>query len=168
MSYHAAVTDGNEKGQAYMREVCLVLGRWAGGAFRPRPTIIAPSEGWAVKGDVQHAADVRFPFAVECKKIEGWDFDGLFEAPKWPVWKWWAQCAEQARTSKNTHPLLIFSRNRRKNYVLARASTLEWLKLRPVNGPLVGVNTPDGERLSLCLLDDLVSCPIPKSSRALG
>lgn len=146
-----------------MREVCLVLGRWAGGAFRPRPTIVSPSEGWMLKGDVQHVAGVRFPFVVECKKIEGWDLDGLFEAPKWPVWRWWGQCSEQARTAEKAHPLLIFSRNRRKNYVLTRAKTLEWLKLQPACGPVVTLRTPDGEVLGLCLLDDLVARPIPRS-----
>lgn len=146
-----------------MRDICGHLSRWAGGSFRPRPTIVAPSEGWQVKGDVQHAPGLRFPFSVECKKIEGWELDGLYEAPRWVVWKWWKQCVEQAATTKNARPLLIFSRNRRKNYVLTTEATLEWLKLQPARGPRVTVLTPDGGRLGLCLLDDLVKCPIPKS-----
>lgn len=145
-----------------MREVCASLERWTGGRFRPRPTIVEPSEGWQVKGDVQHAPGLWFPFSIECKKVEKWELDGLFEAPHWPVWTWWRQCESQALASENERPLLIFSRNRRKSYVLTEAATLDWLKLRPKHGPRVQMWTPRGVSLGLCLLDDLVHCTIPK------
>lgn len=157
------MTDGNRKGQEYMRKVCGILARWAGGTFRPRPTFVEPSEGWKVKGDVQHDPKVRFPFTVECKKVEGWSLDGLVGSTKWPVWAWWLQCTRQAESARNTHPLLIFSRNGWKNYVLANAETLEWLRVEPIDGPIVTVARPSSPPVALCLLDDVVRKSIPRS-----
>lgn len=157
------MTDGNEKGARFTRDVCKKLERWAGTRFKPRPTIVEPIDGWVVKGDVACDARARFPFSVECKCIEGWSLDGLFEQPKWPVWAWWDQCIRQADARESVHPLLIFSRARRKTYVLTRRSTVEWLKLQPAYGPIVHVNAPERGRLALVLLDDLVRAKIPKS-----
>lgn len=158
--------DGREKGQSYMREVCRKLERWAGCRFVPRPTVVAPLDGWAVKGDVAHDASVDFPFVVEIKKIEGWELDGAFESPKWPVWKWWEQCLSQAASRESAHPLLIFSRNRRKSYVLTRWHTVEWLKPKPEYGPIVTLRTTADSTLGILLLDDLVGTSIPRRRRS--
>jgi hypothetical protein len=157
------MTNGNEKGARFTRDVCKKLERWAGTGFKPRPTIVEPIDGWAVKGDVACNASARFPFSVECKCIEGWELDGLYEQRKWPVWGWWEQCVRQADAGKSIHPLLIFSRNRRKTYVLARQRTVEWLKPQPEYGPIVNVSTPERGRLAFLLLDDLVRTRIPRS-----
>lgn len=153
--------DGRRKGQAYMRAIAEAFAAWLGGTWRPRPTIAEPMEGWAVKGDLaSHGVRVQ-PFVIEIKKIEGWVLDGLYDAPKWPVWSWWAQCKEQAASTGGI-PLLIFSRNRRRDYILAPMEVLEWLRVKPVHGPVSHVRTCD-ESLGLCLLDDLVATRPPKS-----
>jgi len=145
-----------------MRAVCPHLERWAGCRFKPRPTIVEPLDGWDVKGDLACASTANFPFSVECKKVEGWELTGLFESQKWPVWAWWEQCTAQARASKSRHPLLIFSANGRKNYVLVRRATFAWLKPQPAYGPIAHVQHPRREALVLLLLDDLVRTTIPR------
>jgi len=104
-----------------------------------------------------------------CKKIEGdkgcREMERMFEQPKYPLWAWWDQCVAQAETWENAHPLLIFSRNRRKTYVLIRAKTLEWLQPKPQKGPILTMTRPSGEVLGMLLLDDLVQTMLRKSPR---
>jgi hypothetical protein len=136
--------------------------------MRPKSTVVAPMEGWARKGDLDvnptYADD--WPFAVECKKVEGdkgWrELERMFEQPKYPLWEWWEQCVAQAVTWENAHPLLLFSRNRRKTYALVRYETIEWLQPVAQKGPLVRVARPTGEALGLLLLDDLVAAQKPR------
>jgi hypothetical protein len=173
------MTDGRRKGQTFMLEQCRVLAHWWFGTplslhytmlpLRPKSTVVAPMEGWARKGDLdvhpQHATD--WPFAVECKNDERWEgLERLWESPKYPLWSWWKQCVAQAGTWENAHPLLLFSRNRRKTYVLARYKTLEWLDSKPQHGPVVRLERPSEEPLGMLLLDDLVAREPPhRSSR---
>lgn len=159
------MTNGYQKGIRFTRDVCKELERWAGMHFRPRPTLVTPSDGWEVKGDVECRSTSRFPFSVECKCKEGWEIDGLFENHKWLVWGWWEQCVRQAGPRESVHPLLIFSASRRKTYVLTRQVTVEWLKLQPAYGSILHVRTRERGDLALLLLDDLVRTKIPRSSR---
>lgn len=160
-----------------MADQCRILSHWWFGTpldahfttlpLRPKSTIAAPLEGWVRKADL--VVDPRFakdwPFAVECKKDEGWvELEKLWEAPKYPLLKWWEQCVAQAETWENACPLLIFSRNRRRTYVLARHETFAWLNLTPQKGPLVTVARPTGGLLGIALLDDLVGAPRPRRS----
>jgi hypothetical protein len=173
------MAEGRSKGQKFMLECCRALSHWWFATpldahyttlpMRPKSTVVAPMEGWSRKGDLD--VDPRYsedwPFSCECKKIEGTDqgwkeLERLFEQPKYPLWKWWEQCVAQAETWENARPLLIFSRNRRRTYVLARARTLEWLDPRPTAGPIALLTRPTGERLGLLLLDDLVAVERPR------
>lgn len=166
--------DSREIGQSYMRTVAKVFAQWLGGEWRPRPTIVEPMEGWTTKGDLA-SRGVEHPFVVECKKNEQWVLDGIFDAPKWPIWAWWEQARAQAATvsrsvtvKKNHVPLLIFTRNRRKNYVLAEARVLRWLKVKPLNGPVLTVERDNETPLALCLLGDLVLVDPPSSPYSIS
>jgi len=162
--------DGREKGQRYMRLCAKAIQGWLGGEWRPRPTIVEPMEGYTLKGDLASRGVRWQPFSIECKHVEEWVLDGIFDAPKWPVWGWWEQCKRQAEAvpiaparEESAIPLLLFSRNRRRNYVLADARTIEWLRVKPVNGPVLTVHRRE-EPLALCLLDDLVRARKPPRS----
>ena len=175
------MTEGRIKGQKFMLDCCRVLSNWwfrtpldahyTTLPLRPKSTIIAPMEGWARKGDLD--VNPRFsddwPFAVECKKIEGsngWrELERMFEQPKYPLWAWWMQCKDQAATWENAHPLLLFSRNRTRTYALVQYETLEWLKPEACRGPIVKVERQTGETLGLLLLDDLVAAEKPRQSK---
>lgn len=165
-----------------MLECCRVLSHWWFDVpldahyttlpMRPKSTIIGPMEGWERKGDldVNPRLSGDWPFAVECKDVEGKsgskELERMFETPKYPLWSWWDQCVSQAETWKNAYPILIFSRARKKKYVLTRYKTLVWLQAKPIKGPLVQIERPGGELLGMILLDDLVAVPRPRRSSA--
>ncbi len=127
--------------------------------FRRRSTSIMPLEGhWEGRGDILHRPDVKFPFAVECKKREGWQLDDVFSIRGAPL-QWWSQAERQARES-HLHPLLVFTRNRRPVYVMLEEGSATCLKLHPREGAVAVVPPPVGEqrpRLVLALLDDLTA-----------
>lgn len=173
--------DSRRIGQQFMADQCRVLAAWWFGIdptvpayelpVRPKSTIMASLEGWRRKGDVvvSPTHDSRWPFSVEFKKDEGWaELEGLWQAPKYPLMRWWDQCRRQAEQSDSAHPLLIFTRNRRKVYSLAKATTTEWLRLKARAGPVARIERPDEEPLVLALLDDLTATTPPRSSRAVG
>lgn len=105
-----------------------------------------------------HKPSFTCPFSFECKNQEGWELDGAFYAEQWEPWKWWGQCQEQARTVGRT-PVLIFTRNRRPIYALMAEETGTCLSITPHHGPVVRLVRPDGARLWLVRLDDLVRVP---------
>lgn len=161
--------DGRNKGARYMVDVCRLLSHWVCGtvedaqayelAFRPRSTALMPIDGhWETKGDLVVRPDLVFPLCVECKKHEAGDLDGLFDAPKWPVWAWWEQTKAQAATI-HLPPALIFCRNRRENRVLLTRATAQCLEILPHPGPVVDIRRSNGEELTLCLLDNLLGLP---------
>ena len=161
--------DGRKKGNDFENAVCRALSQWygtrskrlSGLPFRRRSTSIMPVEGhWQGEGDILHRPDVSFPFAVECKKHEGWELDGGYYEAKWPVWDWWEQAKAQARRAK-LKPLLIFTRNRRPVYVLLEESAATWLKLKPRSGLVSLLWRPSGESAVLARLDDLVQSRSP-------
>lgn len=161
------MVNGKNKGDAFERSVCraisqwLVPGNWSTCGierlpFRRRFTSSTSLEGhWVSGGDLLHWPSVSCPYSFECKKQEGWDLDGMLTAPKWEPWKWWAQCQAQAATV-NRVPLLIFSRNRRPVYVLMAEEIAVCLEIPTLHGPSLRVCRPDGERVALVRLDDLV------------
>lgn len=169
------MTDSRNKGARYMVDVCRLLSHWICGtpedanadalAFRPRSTALMPIDGhWSNKGDLVSRPDLRFPLCVECKKQESGDLDGLFDAPKWCVWDWWEQAKGQALAIHLT-PALIFCRNRRQNRVVLPRDTARCLDLKPLHGPLLDVTRPNGEVLTVCLLDDLLAVPPSRLAR---
>jgi len=166
------------KGNRYMVSICRVLSAWWCDTpdglraddlpFRMRSTAIQPVEGhWEGAGDILHRPDLRpeFPFSVECKKQEKGQMDSILEAPNWPVWAWWRQAKAQAKKTRHV-PLLLFTRNRRKDYALLSRRAADHLDIRPHEAPVLQVARPDGEELTLCLLDDLVQVP-PRKVTAL-
>lgn len=167
--------DSRGKGAKFMRSICTVFTRWIDPigvglgpdnprqedlAFRVRSTSIQPIEGhWYGRGDILCRPDIPWPFTTECKKVEGWEMDGMLANEAWPVWRWWDQTTQQALADGGV-PLLVFARNRRDNCILIEEAAAKCLRLKPRNGPLARVERPNGEVLVLALLDDLVRVPV--------
>lgn len=110
------------KGSGYERKIAKILGNWWADdseLFRRTPM----SGGWAkekITGDITPVKEEgeNFPFSVECKKQEGWEFH-QFWSKKSKFWSWWEQCTDDAKRS-NKQPLLIFSRNRISDFMAVR------------------------------------------------
>lgn len=171
------MVDGRAKGNKYENRVCRILSSWlvpgdwascrvAELPLRRRSTSILPLEGhWHGKGDILHKPFVDDPpFAFECKHQEKWDLDGMLANARWPVWGWWQQAKDQAM-SASLRPLLLFTRNLRKDYALMEEDVFSCLEPRPRHGPAVTLQRPSGERLALLLLDDLVGVPRARVKR---
>jgi len=61
----------------------------------------------------------RWPFFVECKKVEGWDMWNQLFGKEGPLFDWWVKAGVQAKEEGKT-PLLIFAQNRRDILVMAK------------------------------------------------
>lgn len=106
------------KGQGYERTIAKKLSPWWGGTFNRTPG--SGSLHWGsdnrVAGDIVAPPEVDFPFVTECKKHEGWTIDHVLLDIGDPS-KWWGQVVTDARRVKKV-PMLIFSRNRAKDFVM--------------------------------------------------
>jgi len=111
------------------------MSAWWGGNFSRVPA----SGGLHWKGDQRVAGDIippigmDFPFVIECKKREEWSMEHILLDIGQPK-EWWKQVVEDGRRVKRT-PLLIFSRNRAKDFVMIPYKTTMYLKLNSFNTP---------------------------------
>jgi hypothetical protein len=160
--------DGRAKGQKFMNQICRAISLWLFPAmdpktsvydlpFRTRSTCIMPVEGhWRGEGDILNRPDIDFRLCIEVKKHERWDLDGLLANDKSPIHSWWEQSVEQA-DKVDMHPLLLFSRNRRKTYCLMRQDTADHLCIpTQTTRPNLVVHQKNQPTRFLCLLDDLL------------
>lgn len=164
------MAEGRLKGNSFENEVCRYLSAWVAGKayslkvplahlpFRRRSTSITPLEGhWEGAGDVLWQPTVEFPFAVECKKQEGWDLDGIMDGGSWKPWAWWAQAKEQARRV-GLLPLLVFTRNRRPIYAMVDWRVVKCLKPEPVRSTRI-IAWRSKECVAVLRLRDLITVP---------
>lgn len=106
------------KGSGYELKMAKKFGPWWGGTFHRVPG--SGSLHWGddnrVAGDIAAPQGLDFPFVIECKKHEGWTMDNVLLNTGDPR-GWWEQVVTDARRVKLV-PMLIFSRNRAKDYVM--------------------------------------------------
>lgn len=106
------------KGGNYERTVAKKFSEWWGGQFSRTPG--SGSLHWGsdqrIAGDIVPPQGMDFPFVIECKKHEGWTLDNVFLNTGEPK-NWWAQVVTDARRVKLI-PMLIFSRNRAKDFIM--------------------------------------------------
>jgi hypothetical protein len=117
------------KGSGYELKIAKLFSPWWGGQFHRVPG--SGSLHWGddnrVAGDIAAPQGLDFPFVVECKKHEGWTMDHVLLNIGDPF-KWWGQVVTDARRVRKV-PLLIFSRNRAKDYVMVPFSNMLYTKL---------------------------------------
>lgn len=163
--------DGRKKGARHMNALCRDLSLWLCPGLNPRTPVsrlpvrqastnTQPSLGhWQVSGDFVFSPSIYMPLCIEAKDREKWNLDGLlFCAKEWPPWSWWRQAQDQAR-KVGRQPLLVFTRNFRKNYALGLAGLFCQLGVKPVTGPCLRVVRAETEDTVLCLLDDFLLVP---------
>lgn len=110
--------NSREKGKSFELKVSRILSEWWGMDFRRTPN----SGGFHWRNDHRVAGDIipppgaKFPFTVECKKHESWDFEQIVKNTG-DVEKFWQQaCSDAERVQLK--PMLIFSKNRSPDYVM--------------------------------------------------
>jgi hypothetical protein len=112
----------SRKGKSFEREVSKILSEWWGekNSFCRVPQ----SGGWNVVSDEDLRARTRgdlvtpkdFPFVISCKKVESFEFHTIL-SEKNIFHKWWNEIEEIAFDC-GKRPMLIFSRNRWKIFVV--------------------------------------------------
>lgn len=109
--------NGRSKGAGFENEVCKLLTPWWGSKFHRTPA--SGGKHWkevdSVGGDII-CEDKLFPFSIECKKQEDWNFDQIVRG-QGEVYKYWEQCVRDAQ-ERGKVPWLIFSRNLQPKYFM--------------------------------------------------
>lgn len=110
--------NSRNKGATYERKVAKMMSDWWGGQFSRVPA--SGGLNWGadqrVAGDIVPPPESGFPFVIECKKREDWTFDHILLNIGTPK-DWWQQVVMDSRRV-NQVPLLIFSRNRAKDFIM--------------------------------------------------
>ncbi len=141
MSKKPKPLNSRAKGKNYERKVGKKLAAWwdipwdnPGKLFHPTPL----SGGWdreRAAGDILAPAD--FPFSVECKNRQGWEFRDLIHGRRFqgnstderkslPLE--WMDQAERARAGK--HPMLVLTRRQWEDYVLLTLEAVGFIEER--------------------------------------
>jgi hypothetical protein len=116
-------------------------------------------DDWNAAGDLV-TPDPAFPFCVECKWVEGWTLEQLFN-PGCIIYSWWEQTKKETPDGKI--PLLVFKKNSSPMYVMIRDHELVQTPRRPPeqgvgeDAPIFTFDRPNGahtEVLNILLLDD--------------
>ena len=106
------------KGANFERKIAKALTEALGVEFRRTPL----SGGWAdssqVAGDIVPIENFDFPFSLECKNVEGWTLESLFNGDDAWLKTWWEQCVNETPEGKT--PLLIFTKNYAPTFVMGR------------------------------------------------
>lgn len=114
--------NGREKGNRAERALAKAFSKWWGSEFTRTPM----SGGFATKkfrGDWNAEGDLvtpdgTFPFTVESKHAEGWNFEQLLTSHKTMLHAWWAQTLRETPDGKI--PLLVFRKNRLQPMICLR------------------------------------------------
>lgn len=107
------------KGSTYELKIAKLLTSWWGaGTFNRAPASGALHWGrdQRVAGDIVAPPEADFPFVIECKKREEWTMEHILLDIGQPK-EWWAQVVTDARRVEKV-PILIFSRNRAKDFIM--------------------------------------------------
>ncbi len=125
------------KGASFERKIAKDLTAWWGDSFTKTPSSggLRWGQDHRVTGDIVPSEDAKdFPFVVECKKRENWDFEQIIKGTG-EVPSWWEQAYNdnlRLGDHKKT-PILIFSKNRSPVYFMVLKTVQELLKLDSVD-----------------------------------
>lgn len=123
------------KGSGYELKIAKFMSEWWGGNFTRTPGSggLRWGSDQRIAGDIVPPEGMDFPFVIECKKHEGWILDHVLLNTGEPK-SWFAQVVMDARRISKT-PMLIFSRNRAKNFVMIPHTTRMYAILNSMDVP---------------------------------
>jgi hypothetical protein len=162
------------KGGSYELAIAKLFRKWYGGAVERTPR----SGGWQAASEFGLKADIVFGckkarYHIECKKHEGWELEDLVTGTRSleskstnSIEKWWQQTISGCH--ERYVPMLIFSRNRRRDFLMVWSSDMDRLAGKDNHGwwaflPHFRIQQ-DGmpERVVLCLDDFMKHVRPPK------
>ena len=99
------------KGANFERAVATKLREWLGDEWTVSRNPTDRQKGKTGAGEFEVVGPFRFPFAIECKARESFDYGQLLRVPATgPFISFWGQAKDQAGAAEKA-PLLIFKRN---------------------------------------------------------
>lgn len=146
------VVHSRNKGNSFERSVAKEISEWTGTIVTRTPM----SGGYNKFGDIT-PKDPKlmqtFPFCIELKNREAWDFSELLKGTNKGVGivSWWLQCVGDSEKSKKL-PLLVFTKNLEPNYAMTYKRIFDGIfQVKPVHF--------DMGDLRIFLFDDLLKIP---------
>ena len=139
------------KGANFERAIATRLRQWLGDDWTVKRNPTDRQKGKAGAGEFEIVGPFSFPFAIECKAHESFDYGQLFRVPvTGPFGGFWQQAKDQAEAAEK-RPLLFLKRN--------NGPILVGIELSALSG-ILGV----AELGSLLRLNDLGCCVVPIES----
>jgi len=107
--------DSRAKGARSERVLVKLFTEWWGADFGRTPLSGGAFTSKKMRDDLNASGDLvcsdpLFPYTVECKHVEGFEFSQLLTAPRCDFYSWWDQTIGE--TSQGKIPLLVFTKNR--------------------------------------------------------
>ena len=147
------VINSKAKGSLFERKVSKLFTAWCGYVVKRTPS----SGGLMKTGDIfpiKPEDMVSFPFSVELKNRQAWDFKDLLEGSRNSgIFLFWEQCLKDALTSDKT-PLLIFTKNSLPNYCMMLSTDMDKLN---ISNKLRSNYLKTSDGYCVFLLDDLLN-----------
>ena len=99
------------KGANFERAIATRLRQWLGEDWEVKRNPTDRQNGKAGAGEFEIVGPHQFPYAIECKAHESFDYGQLFRNPvTGPFLGFWEQAVEQAASAEKD-PMLILKRN---------------------------------------------------------
>lgn len=160
--------NGRAKGAKFERVTAKLITVWWDEDFHRTPA--SGGLHWKkdnrVAGDIVPPPDSDFPFSVECKKVEGWNFEQVIKGTG-EVFDWWKQCIRDSKEIGKI-PLLIFSKNNSPIYYMTTQTAWRKVSGEDSNHFLTCAKI-DGEshHVAIGFFDNLLSVPKEELLNAL-
>jgi hypothetical protein len=99
------------KGAAFERAIAIRLRKWLGDDWTVKRNPTDRQKGKAGAGEFEIVGPRVFPFAIECKAHESFEYSQLFKDPvSGPFLSFWEQATDQANSAEKK-PMLFLKRN---------------------------------------------------------
>lgn len=99
------------KGATFERAIAKKLREWLGDDWEVKRNPTDRQKGKTGAGEFEIVGPFDFPFAIECKAHESFEYSQLFKIPvSGPFESFWDQAKRQAEAAEKA-PLLVFKRN---------------------------------------------------------
>ena len=151
------------KGYNFERKVAKMLSDWWGveNSFVRTPgsgayaKFVGEDLKERLRGDL--ITPREFPFFVECKCVEAFEFHLLLQSFEKSLFKNWFD--ELEKKCKDYYPMLVFSRNRWKVFVCIRGCDLQKLRVNIDRKMVLGVGEKE---YVFCLLEEFLKSVSPE------
>lgn len=144
------------KGANFERSIAKRLRSWLGDDWEISRNPTDRQKGKTGAGEFEIVGPHIFPFAIECKAHESFDYGQLFRTPiTGPFRGFWKQARDQAEAADKM-PMLILKKNNGPTLCVLETEAVLMMIPKPARISFLALNEP---RCAVFPLDDLLSYP---------